>query len=115
MDNIEQLDFEQYRAIKPTDDKVVLKQIDIDEESSNGILMPSALDNNKWAVIVAVGEGQINYNNPISDNGKLIRLPMALSIGDIVVYSNSHGIRFKFKDEELIAQKQSDIIVKIEK
>ena len=92
-------------TIKPLADRVVVKPIERETMSKGGIVLPDTIkEKPQEGKVVAVGEGKL------SDDGK--RLPMAVKVGDIVIYSKYGGTEIKIDEEELIILRESDILAK---
>ena len=88
--------------LRPLFDKVVVKEIQVKEESVGGIFLPtSAKEKQEVAVVVAVGEGGIV-------DGKEVK--MVVSVGDVVIFANYAGSEVKVDGEKYIILKQSDIL-----
>ena len=82
----------------PLGDRVVLKQLEAEETTKSGIVLPgSAQEKPQQAEVVAVGPG--------TDEVK-----MEVSVGDSVIYSKYAGTEVKVDDEEYIVVKQNDIL-----
>jgi chaperonin GroES len=91
--------------LKPLADRVIIKQSEAEVTTKSGIVLPgSAQDKPTKGEVVAVGPGKV------TDDGKLVALN--LKVGDIVVYSNYAGTKFKLDDEEIIIINESDILAK---
>lgn len=91
--------------LKPLADRVIIKQSEAEVTTKSGIVLPgSAQDKPTKGEVVAVGPGKL------TDDGKLVALN--LKVGDIVVYSNYAGTKFKLDDEEIIIINESDILAK---
>lgn len=92
--------------LKPLADRVVLKQQEVEEKTSSGIILPdSAKEKPQTAVVIAVGPGT-------EKDGK--RVEMQVKAGDQVIYSQYSGTEVKLEDEEYIIVSQSDIIAIVE-
>ena len=78
----------------------------MDEESdmsSGGIYIPdTAKERPQSGRVVAVGPGKL------TDDGK--RLPMEVSVGDIVVYSKYGGTEYKEGDTEYLVLRDDDVL-----
>lgn len=86
----------------PLGDRVVLKQVEAEETTKSGIVLPgSAQEKPQQAEVVAVGPG--------TDEVK-----MEVSVGDSVIYSKYAGTEVKVDDEEYIVVKQNDILAIVE-
>ncbi|MBN2796513.1 MAG: co-chaperone GroES [Clostridia bacterium] len=92
--------------LKPLGDKVVLKQIEAEEITKSGIILPStAKEKSQEAIVIAVGTGGIV-------DGKTV--PMEVNVGDKIIYAKYSGTDIKINDQEYKIVKQSDIIAVIE-
>ena len=86
----------------PLGDRVVLKQLEAEETTKSGIVLPGqAQEKPQQAEIVAVGPGGMV-------DGKEIK--MEVKVGDKVIYSKYSGTEVKLDGEEYIIVKQSDIL-----
>ncbi len=92
--------------LKPLGDKVILKQLEAEEKTESGIILPdSAKEKPQEAVVVAVGPGK-------EENGKTTA--MQVEEGCKVIYSKYAGTEVKVNEEEFIIVSQSDIIAIVE-
>ena len=92
--------------LSPLGDKVVLKQLEAEETTASGIVLPgNAQEKPQQAEVIAVGPGGVV-------DGKEVK--MQVSVGDKVIYSKYAGTEVKLEDEEYIIVKQSDILAIIE-
>ncbi|MEE1342765.1 MAG: co-chaperone GroES [Lachnospiraceae bacterium] len=86
----------------PLGDKVVLRQLEAEETTKSGIVLPGqAKEKPQQAEVVAVGPG-------IVVDGETVKMEVA--VGDKVIYSKYAGSEVKLEDEEFIVVKQSDIL-----
>ncbi len=86
----------------PLGDRVVLKQLQAEETTKSGIVLPGQnKEKPQQAEVVAVGPGGMV-------DGKEVK--MEVSVGDNVIYSKYSGTDVKIDDEEYIIVKQSDIL-----
>lgn len=92
--------------LRPLFDKVVVKEIQVKEESVGGIFLPtSAKEKQEVAVVVAVGEGGLIDGNKID---------MIVKVGDKVLYSKYAGSEFTIDGEKVTIIRQSDILAIVE-
>ena len=92
--------------IKPLLDRVVLKQIEREEKTQSGILLPvTAKEKPAIARVVAVGEGGVVDGQEVK---------MLLKPGDKVLYSKYAGSEVKIENEEYIVIKQTDVLAILE-
>ncbi len=92
--------------MKPLGDRVVLKQVEIEEKTKSGIILPdSAKEKSQEALVVAVGPGK-------AVDGRLT--PMQVKEGDKVIYSEYAGTEVELDDKKYIIVGQDDIIAIVE-
>lgn len=90
----------------PLGDRVVLKQVEAEETTKSGIVLPgSAKEKPQQAEVVAVGPGGMV-------DGKEIQ--MQVKAGDKVIYSKYAGTEVKLEDVEYIVVRQNDIVAIVE-
>lgn len=86
----------------PLGDRVVLKQLEAEETTKSGIVLPGqAQEKPQQAEVIAVGPGGMV-------DGKEVK--MEVSVGDKVIYSKYAGTEVKADKEEYIIVRQSDIL-----
>jgi len=79
--------------IKPLGDRIVIKVIEDNEQTSGGIFIPdSAKEKPQKGEVVAVGLGKLN------EKGE--REPMDVKVGDIVLYAKYAGTDLKMDGVE---------------
>ena len=92
--------------LSPLWDKVVLKQLQAEETTASGIVLPgNAQEKPQQAEVIAVGPGGVV-------DGKEVK--MQVSVGDKVIYSKYAGTEVKLGDEEFIVVRQNDIVAIVE-
>jgi chaperonin GroES len=95
-----------FMKLVPLGDRVVIKQLEAEETTKSGIVLPNqAKEKPQQAEVVAVGPGGMV-------DGKEVQ--MQVKVGDKVIYSKYAGTEVKLEDEELIVVKQSDILAIVE-
>jgi chaperonin GroES len=88
--------------IRPLYDRVVIRRKEEEQTSAGGIVLPgSAQEKPNQGEVVAVGEGKL------LDNGET--RPLALKVGDTVVFGQYSGNAVKIDGEELIIMSESEI------
>ncbi len=88
--------------LKPLGDRVVLRQLEAEEKTKSGIVLPGgAKEKPQEAEVVAVGPGGVVDGKEVT---------MQVSVGEKVIYSKYSGTDVKIDDEEFIIVKQSDIL-----
>ena len=90
----------------PLGDKVVLKQLEAEETTKSGIVLPGqAQEKPQQAEVVAVGPGGVVDGKEIT---------MQVKAGDKVIYQKYAGTNVKIDGEEFIIVKQNDIVAIVE-
>ena len=92
--------------LQPLADRVVLKQLEAEETTKSGIVLPGKeKEKPQQAEVIAVGPGGVV-------DGKEVK--MEVKNGDHVIYSKYSGTEVKLDDDkEYIIVKQSDILAVI--
>lgn len=93
--------------LAPLSDRVVLKQLEAEETTKSGIILPGdAKEKPQEAEVIAVGPGGVV-------DGKEVK--MQVKKGQHVIYSKYAGTEVKLDGEEYIIVKQNDILAVVEK
>ena len=80
-------------ALKPLQDRIVIKVIEDTEQTAGGIFIPdSAKEKPQKGEVVAVGEGKTN------DKGE--KEPMGVNVGDVILYAKYAGTEVKIDGVE---------------
>ena len=86
----------------PLGDRVVLKQLEAEETTKSGIVLPGqAQEKPQQAEVIAVGPGGVV-------EGKEVKMEVA--VGNKVIYSKYAGTEVEMEDAKYIIVKQSDIL-----
>ena len=86
----------------PLGDRIVLKQLEAEETTKSGIVLPGqAQEKPQQAEVIAVGPGGMV-------DGKEVK--MGVAEGDKVIYSKYAGTEVKMDGTEYIIVKQSDVL-----
>ncbi|HUS73045.1 MAG TPA: co-chaperone GroES [Sedimentisphaerales bacterium] len=94
--------------LRPLDDRVVIKQLEAEEKTTGGIILPdTAKEKPQMGTIIAVGPGKT------LDNGK--RGKMSVKKKDKVVYGKYIGSEIEIDREKYVILRESDILGIIEK
>ena len=89
-------------TLVPLGARVVLKQVEAEETTKSGIVLPGqAQEKPQQAEVVAVGPGGVV-------EGKEVKMEVA--VGDKVIYSKYSGTEVKMDGTEYIIVKQNDIL-----
>jgi chaperonin GroES len=93
-------------AIKPLDDRIILKILDAEDVSAGGIVLPdTAKEKPQRGKVTAVGEGAR------SKDGKRIRPDVKK--GDLVLFGKYAGSDVKVDGEEFKILRESEILAKV--
>ncbi|MBR4068961.1 MAG: co-chaperone GroES [Clostridia bacterium] len=92
--------------VKPLGDRVVIKNVEIEETTKSGILLTGAAkEKPQMAEVLAVGPGGLVDGKEVTMNVK---------VGDKVIYSKYAGTEVKIDGQELIIVRQNDILATVE-
>ncbi|MBQ8150385.1 MAG: co-chaperone GroES [Clostridia bacterium] len=92
--------------VKPLGDRVVIKNVEIEETTKSGILLTGAAkEKPQMAQVLAVGPGGLVDGKEVTMNVK---------VGDKVIYSKYAGTEVKIDGQELIIVRQNDILATVE-
>ena len=90
----------------PLGDRVVLKQLEAEETTKSGIVLPGqAQEKPQQAEVIAVGPGGMI-------DGKEVK--MTVEVGQKVIYGKYSGTEVKLGDEKYIIVRQNDIMAVVE-
>ena len=94
-------------ALKPLQERIVIKVIEETEQTSGGIFIPdSAKEKPQKGEVVAVGVGKTN------DKGE--KEPLGVNVGDIVLYAKYAGTEVKMDGVEYKILSIKDALAVIE-
>ena len=92
--------------LAPLGDRVILKQLEAEETTKSGIVLPGqSKEKPQQAEVIAVGPGGMV-------DGKEIK--MEVKVGDQVIYSKYAGTEVKLDEDEYIIVRQNDILAIIQ-
>jgi len=95
-------------AVKPLDDRILVKQSEAEETTAGGIVLPdTAKEKPQKGKVIAAGPGKL------LDSGK--RGEMCLKKGDQVFYAKYAGTEIKIDGDEYVILRESDVLAIIEK
>ena len=90
-------------SIKPLEDRIVIKQLDAEEVTASGLVIPdTAKEKPQEGEVIAVGPGRVD------DNGN--RIPLDVNVGDTVIYSKYGGTEVKYGGEDLLVLSARDVL-----
>ncbi len=92
--------------VKPLGDRVVIKNVELEETTKSGIVLPGAAkEKPQLAEVLAVGPGGLV-------DGKEVK--MYVEVGQKVIYSKYAGTEVKLDGKEMIIVRQNDILAIVE-
>jgi len=92
--------------IRPLEDRVVIQQIEAEEKTAGGIVLPdTAKEKPQRGKVLSVGPGKL------LDNGS--RAEIGLKEGDEVLFGKYSGTDLKVDGEEVKILRETDILAKI--
>ena len=96
------------QTIRPLEDRVVIQQIEAEEKTAGGIVLPDAAqERSQRGKVIAVGPGRI------LDGGK--RASVAVEVGDEVLFGKYGGTDIEVEGKDLKILRESDILAKVVK
>ncbi len=88
---------------RPLHDRVVVRRIEEDEQTSGGIIIPdTAKEKPMQGEVLAVGPGERNEKGQIT--------PLDVKAGDRILFGKWSGTEVKMDGDELLIMKESDIM-----
>ena len=95
-------------AVKPLDDRVLVKQSDAEEMTAGGIVLPdTAREKPQQGKVIAAGPGKL------LDSGE--RGKMSLKKGDQIFYGKYAGTEIKIDNEDYVILRESDVLAIVDK
>ena len=95
-------------SIKPLEDRIVIKQVEAEQVTSSGLVIPdTAKEKPQEGKVVAVGPGRFD------DKGN--RVPVDVAEGDVVIYSKYGGTEIKYNGEEYLILSARDVLAVVSK
>ncbi len=96
-------------SIKPLEDRIVVKALDAEQTTASGLVIPdTAKEKPQEGEVLAVGPGRWD------DEGEK-RIPLDVTVGDVVLYSKYGGTEVKYNGEEYLILSARDVLAVIEK
>jgi chaperonin GroES len=93
---------------KPLGARALVQIVEREETTASGIVLPdTAKEKPQEGTVVAVGPGRVD------DNGN--RVPLDVSVGDVVIYSKYGGTEVKYAGEEYLVLSARDLLAVVEK
>ncbi|MGB3675772.1 MAG: co-chaperone GroES [Candidatus Nanopelagicales bacterium] len=96
-------------SIKPLEDRILVQPLDAEQTTASGLVIPdTAKEKPQEGKVLAVGPGRFD------DDGEK-RIPLDISVDDVVVYSKYGGTEVKYNGEEYLILSARDILAIVEK
>lgn len=90
--------------LEPLGDRIVVEPMETEARTESGLVIPdTAKEKPQEGKVLAVGPGRF-------EEGK--RIPMEVSVGDIVVYSKYGGTEIKIGSKEYLILSERDVLAK---
>ena len=94
-------------SIKPLEDRILVQALDAEQTTASGLVIPdTAKEKPQEGKVLAVGPGRFD-----EDGEK--RIPLDISVGDIVVYSKYGGTEVKYDGHEYLVLSARDVLAVI--
>lgn len=94
--------------LKPLDDRIVIKQLEAQEKTTGGIILPEAAKEKPMiGKVVAIGPGKL------LESGK--RSKMNVKKNDEVIYAKYMGSDVEIEGETYVILRESDVLGVVEK
>jgi len=92
--------------IRPLEDRVVIQQIEAEEKTAGGIVLPdTAKEKPQRGRVLAAGPGARNDKGEIN--------PMEVAEGDEIIFSKYGGTEIKLGTDEVLILRESDVLAKV--
>jgi chaperonin GroES len=93
--------------LNPLHDRVVVRRIEADTQTSSGIIIPdNVAEKPDQGIVLAVGQGRRTEAGTI--------VPMSLNVDDTVLFGKFAGQTVKINGEEVLILKEEEIYAVIE-
>ncbi len=94
-------------AIKPMNDRILVKPLEQQEEKIGGIIIPdTAKEKPQEGEVIAVGTGRI------MENGQ--RQPMTVAVGNKILYGKYSGTEIKYQNADYLIMREDDVLAIID-
>jgi chaperonin GroES len=95
-------------SIKPLEDRIVVRPVAAEQVTASGLVIPdTAQEKPQEAEVIAVGPGRVD------DKG--VRIPVDVSVGDMVIFSKYGGTELKYNSEEYLVLSARDVLAIVTK
>jgi len=94
-------------SIKPLEDRIVVKPLEAETTTASGLVIPdTAKEKPQEGAVLSVGPGRWEDGN---------RIPLDVTVGDVVLYSKYGGTEVKYAGEEYLILSARDILAVVAK
>ena len=91
------------KKIKPLGDRLLVKQVEAEEKTKGGIILPdTAKEKPREGIVKAIGSGKT------LESGKAQPLPV--KVGDRILFASYGGTEVKIDGEEYLIMKEEDVL-----
>ncbi len=91
--------------LRPLGDRIVIKQIEVEEKTASGLLLPnSAKENQQIAEVIAIGSDILNDEKKKDE----------IKVGDKVVFAKFSGTEVEMDGEKVSIVKLSELLAVVE-
>jgi len=95
-------------SIKPLEDRIVVRPSAAEQVTASGLVIPdTAQEKPQEAEVIAVGPGRVD------DKG--VRIPVDVSVGDMVIFSKYGGTELRYNNEEYLVLSARDVLAIVTK
>jgi chaperonin GroES len=95
--------------IKPLEDRIVVQALDAEQTTASGLVIPdTAKEKPQEGKVLAVGPGRFN-------EGGDTRVPLDVSVDDVVVFSKYGGTEIKYNNEDYLILSARDVLAVVDK
>ena len=96
-------------TIKPLEDRILVQPLDAEQTTASGLVIPdTAKEKPQEGKVLAVGPGRFDEDG---EN----RIPLDISVDDVVIYSKYGGTEVKYNGEEYLILSARDVLAVVEK
>ena len=90
-------------SIKPLEDRIVIKQVDAEQTTASGLVIPdTAKEKPQEGEVIAVGEGKYKEDGT--------RQTLDVKAGDRVLFGKYSGSEIKLDGEEFLIMREDEIL-----
>ena len=95
-------------TIKPLEDRILVQPLEAEQTTKSGLVIPdTAKEKPQEGKVLATGPGRID------DNGN--RVPLDVSVDDVVIFSKYGGTEVKYDGQDLLLLNARDLLAVVTK